>query len=1060
MKLFFIILFLFQPLITNTQSTCPVIIQPNDVEVSQQQQQQRCKCGIKTDGHIYIYCARKFLKRVPKFMRSSILYDELILSGNSIETISNNSFQGIRVKHLFLDDNRIKNVEQGAFIELANYLEELVLDISFDTNSISFGQYQPPISIFDNLLNLKILKLNGFIHMFRVNSYLFNKTRKLETIYLSNCNLIEISTNAFNGIELSLRELNLNHNQLNNNDNLSKNLFKLIYNGYFKRLETLNLAYNHIQSLVDASDDDQIYNHDLVDPKLSLDLSFNEISHIDERLFNKLRFMLVKLNLNNNELKNENANFFGQELDFNRKSLNFIKNLQYLRELHLDYNHIKYLNKNLFKNLNKLEILSLKGNYIYELTSFEIFNGLGSNLKKLNLASNKLNSISDNVFKDLNKLKELSLEKNSLNNSLSATANIFNGLEDELKQLNLESNGLNNANLDTIRNLVNIEILKLGNNNISRLNSAIFRQFVNLTTVDLEYNSFKHLPIINNKTLTSLNLFHNKICYFDIDQVLGYYKALKNLNINSNLLECNCHLKNLRVWLEKNSVNSTIDMFMFQNLRCTGPSRLKGKLLLSLDVEDLICDDKDNNKCPTNDEFSIDLTTFTTKTTTEATTIANKTLNISTITRKRYIKSFHAFLTNENNFSLQWQVESDDRMDEDQKFQAKIRYFKLIINELYVPTNNDANTTILNSNMNLINSNIREYNLNSLSENKIYELCLLMIFEIQEYEKRCQIINTKLSSSVFSTPSIHTSNVLDYFYNQNNKLTAAANLNTPSTNINSSGMNFLKVETKQILFGSLIGAMIVIILILIIIYLFKINKTNLNEKRLLYEQQKQQLQQQQQKKNGNNLLMPVDYNTLTANIFDYGVSKSAHNQQILFIRPVATLPNNYSKTKKRKIPSLFSKCKSNNENKQIVQPPQSTSTQPFLLSDLSLFPSYVIKQKTEQKNINHHDSTASSSASSTTSTSSAFASFTPILSTTLETLANNSDVNNSNYQHMYHEITDTLLSSQSKYLLNGTNTTIITNLSPFMPIKINNAQQYMISSSDGYYENHAKEMFI
>ena len=157
LKIFYsILLFLFIKSL-NSQSTCPVVINSNDIE--QPQQQQRCKCGIKTDGHIYIYCARKFLKRIPKFMRSSILYDELILSGNLIETISNNSFQGIRVKHLFLDDNRITTIENGAFIELANYLEELVLDVNYDSGSggvvgSNSRQFSPPLSIFDNLLNL------------------------------------------------------------------------------------------------------------------------------------------------------------------------------------------------------------------------------------------------------------------------------------------------------------------------------------------------------------------------------------------------------------------------------------------------------------------------------------------------------------------------------------------------------------------------------------------------------------------------------------------------------------------------------------------------------------------------------------------------------------------------------------------------------------------------------------------------------------------------------------------------------------------------------------------
>lgn len=73
--------------LTNAQSTCPVVQTTSALLSGSTLNEQKCKCGIKIDGHIYIYCARKQLARLPKFTRSSILYDELILSGNRIERI-------------------------------------------------------------------------------------------------------------------------------------------------------------------------------------------------------------------------------------------------------------------------------------------------------------------------------------------------------------------------------------------------------------------------------------------------------------------------------------------------------------------------------------------------------------------------------------------------------------------------------------------------------------------------------------------------------------------------------------------------------------------------------------------------------------------------------------------------------------------------------------------------------------------------------------------------------------------------------------------------------------
>ena len=56
-----IFILLLQVTYITSQSTCPVVMNSlNELG----HHQQRCKCGIKTDGQIYIYCARKQLKRL------------------------------------------------------------------------------------------------------------------------------------------------------------------------------------------------------------------------------------------------------------------------------------------------------------------------------------------------------------------------------------------------------------------------------------------------------------------------------------------------------------------------------------------------------------------------------------------------------------------------------------------------------------------------------------------------------------------------------------------------------------------------------------------------------------------------------------------------------------------------------------------------------------------------------------------------------------------------------------------------------------------------------------
>ena len=222
-----------------SQSTCPV----------QNNQQQRCKCGIKIDGHIYIYCARKQLAHLPKFTRSSILYDELILSGNLVRNISQNSFAGLKVKRLFLDDNPLAYLHPNSFNELANYLEELIISVNFaelqfDQMELSKRARVPP-RLFQNLLNLKMVKLNGLEWstpgFLQLNT--FNRTRKLEVIHLVDCGLHTMEMNALNGVETSLYELNLDNNQLTSVDTVLSEVERM------HRLEKLNLSRNRVKRL-------------------------------------------------------------------------------------------------------------------------------------------------------------------------------------------------------------------------------------------------------------------------------------------------------------------------------------------------------------------------------------------------------------------------------------------------------------------------------------------------------------------------------------------------------------------------------------------------------------------------------------------------------------------------------------------------------------------------------------------------------------------------------------------------------------------------------------------
>lgn len=656
---------------SQAQSTCPVIQPPvsgGGVISPIQLQQQRCKCGIKIDGHIYIYCARKQLKQLPKFTRSSILYDELILSGNSMSQIRTNSFTGLKVKRLYLDDNPWRSIEPNSFVELANYLEELYISVSTSTGSqietiktstngailIDLSQEKIvsvanptrtklPTKLFQNLLNLKIIRLNGldlsdersrsffdqadsWSHEYEPSSsniggglrqYLFNRTRKLESIQLVDCNIRRVESNAFSGVEASLRELNLDNNQLSTTSDIFGEVVRM------RRLKVLNLSRNRITQLVRFVGQSAYKNEEDTESnfgnELQLDLSFNSINKIDELAFGVLSKNIVKLNLNNNELTQFQLSFL--------KSTSF--KLDQLRELHLDYNKIEFLPDYMLQTLSKLELLSLKGNLIQHLSNEFTFYGLNLSLRKLNLASNRIRSIHRRVLTHVSKLRELNLERNQLGSSANIS---FDADQQELKSLNLEANGLGMNQIQQImQSLSGLESLKLGHNPIKQFDSKLlettFKHMKNLSHLDMQNCGLTLMPYFVglNSSLTMFNLAQNGMCNVNGGNLRRMYFKLRSLNLNMNPLRCDCRLVSLKQWLDEtiqlnaatvtaqittstvnggppvneNDLQSAQQQYMplSVNWKCASPNFNLNKFLNRLQATDMLCfnDDSDDD---------------------------------------------------------------------------------------------------------------------------------------------------------------------------------------------------------------------------------------------------------------------------------------------------------------------------------------------------------------------------------------------------------------------------------------------------------------------------------
>ncbi|CAF4115150.1 unnamed protein product, partial [Rotaria sp. Silwood2] len=161
-----------------------------------------CQAGIRQDNTNYIHCGRKQLIEIPNFTRiTNTFYDELVLNDNQIIEIHSNAFQGLRVKRLNLSGNKIRFVSSDAFIELSNYLEELIIE--FNSNYI----HDIPDAIKINLINLRSLKLIN-LNLIEIKNHTFIKYRKLEQLSIIKSHIKSIESDGLISL-INLRYLNL-----------------------------------------------------------------------------------------------------------------------------------------------------------------------------------------------------------------------------------------------------------------------------------------------------------------------------------------------------------------------------------------------------------------------------------------------------------------------------------------------------------------------------------------------------------------------------------------------------------------------------------------------------------------------------------------------------------------------------------------------------------------------------------------------------------------------------------------------------------------------------------
>ena len=293
--------------------------------------------------------------------------------------------------------------------------------------------------------------------------YMIKPIKDEDLIYFENCDLSKTGLATVKK-QLRVNEASLsNFTSLRNETSLSKENFH---------------GFNNIRTLV---------------------LHFNNLSHLTEDLLEDLR-NLTYVNLQANNLEKIPGNFFGSSnLKIINLGSNRLKTLQVhtfdrlanLQSLTISHNELTNIFSHTFDGLTSLVYLNMNGNFLESLPE-KIFKKMPE-LTFLHMAHNNFTgkALNKNLFKDKNKLKMVSMSDNK-RNMTSLPSGFFANLI-SLAYINLTRNGLNHLPEDLFWGTTRLMHVNLARNFLETLPSMIFRDTKRLMWLDLSFNNLTSL---------------------------------------------------------------------------------------------------------------------------------------------------------------------------------------------------------------------------------------------------------------------------------------------------------------------------------------------------------------------------------------------------------------------------------------------------------------------------------------------------------------------------------------------------------------------------------------